>query len=1223
MMLFALALVGAAIQPPPSPPAVVRHAHSTFAALGADESPFQRALSSGADALERGEPLRARAWIQRALERDPRSIAAWDLHARWAQTAEDEDELVYALHKMLGLAIAQRRPKDEQAAIRERLAAADPISGDLLGMRQSFTSKLFDVAQSYEKERRPHSAIAAYREVIALDPENAEAAAAIERIASQPDPSLAEDATPKDLFEDVSEEWIREHDEKHATWSKKASFESEYYNVKTNAGYRILIQAADAMDKMHVFYKRFFGVEGSVARIELLIFRTHDEYLKLGSSPSEWSGGQFTGGAVETYVHQGGFQETLSTLFHEAGHQFVNRATSAGGWLNEGLASFFEGTRLLANGTVRMNLPALHRLAPLTQRLERGWMKDAKDGTDDKEPNRIPSTAPGFDLVLENAYTWGPAWYAPTWGVVYFCYNYQDPADGRFVYRKAFADFLNKSGGRSGDSAVANFEEVVLAKPLAPTPGVESSFPLPETVAELNPIWKDWILRLRDEYDGSLTVERPYLKWARYAVERKEYEIAAEHFEDALLAASDDPEVLVAFAEFLASQKQVDRAVKLVLRALRVLEDAEQPDKTRIAQAEKLLGGWDPSRKTLDGIHADLWSVAQNIVRRYMTAGRHMMAMELAWRFTADLRVPDLMPYYEQAWRQSKKSLHLWKLAYNEKDLEGWSAPASTSFLPKGEVLEASLGRYAADDFGYEVLPMDIVTAGDYSIEVDVLARSGEVGFSGIVFGLTGGSTFNALIYLPGKGASGGLAGSGFLDLSGFRGGAPLVWRHVPVAAATKTGESVTDAEWKRLRLDVTGPFADVYIDGELVVVHEFPSARSASGGLGLIVGRGQARYRNVRYLARSPRDPGARLERAVKMEAYAGEEQSIGGSWLGKVPPFPKVQGWLAGERTSWKEVGPVPQLLVMWSQRQNDLIPINDWLAWLEEKYRDMGLAVVCIASVEDTQGVASYLERRPFPGVVGLDGAGVNLGDTFEAYGIGVFNLPRLILLDIDARVVWEGDPGLRAGSRWSPGGATFLDAPLEELVGRRNLRALSAWRSDWTQVALPAMHDGDFAKAKPILQAASRFEAKGDTDVFDAQTRLAALKSALASVDSTVASLEREGCEPALDVLLEWGKVLGIELDARTKKQLRSVTAGPGAVEWNGVREYLKGHLRRVKKDGAEGALAALRAELAQKRGRFASVLLGRLEGVGPEGVDEVIAGAARIPETWLAREYFSW
>ncbi len=1213
MKLSLLVLAGAVLLPPAQ-----------------DTSPFDHALRSAASALERDETTRARPWIQRALERDPRSLEAWDLRAQWAAAAEDDDELVYALHRMLALTIAQGASKTEIRTLRDRLDEADPIAADLFAMKESFLGDLLDIAGVYEKERRPHSAIAAYREALSLDPENALAQEAIDRIASQPDPSLAEDSKGPDLFGDVTDEWIRKHDKKHSEWGKKASLKSEYYNVKTNAGYRILIQSAHAMDKMHVFYKRFFGVDSSVARIDLNIFKNRDEYLKLGQSPAEWSGGQFTGGAVETYVGGGGFQSTLNTLFHEAAHQFVNRATSAGGWLNEGLASFFEGSELLANGTVRMNAPATHRLAPLAQRLEAGWMSDYKDGTDRADPQQVPRTAPGFDIILENKYEWGPAWYAPTWGVVYFCYNYQDPTDGRFVYREAFLEFIDKSGGRAGDSAIGNFEDVVLGNPAEPTKGVESEVALPRTMAELNPLWKEWILRLRDEINGTVRVDRPYLAWARHAVTRGDFDDALEHFEQGLLATPRDPEFLLEFAEFLASErKEEDRAVKLALETLAILESPEdgvEPDKKRIANVEKRLRRWDPTRKTLDRLHQDVWATSQSLVRRYLTAERHLMTMDLAWRLTTDLNVPDLMSLYEEAWRRSRKSLHLWKLAYNERDLDGWSAGPDTPFVPSGEILDAKHGRYTPGDYAYSTLPMDIVTSGDYSFEVDVQASSGRIGFCGIVFGMRGPTTFNALIYLPGKGQTGVVSGSGYLDLSGFRGaGGPVVWRHVPVPVPRVVeGSSSADGEWKRLRMDVTGPFVDVYLDGELKVTHEFPSSRMAAGSLGLVVSRGTARFRNVRYLERRARDPGARLERAVKMEEFGDEETSIGGSWLGKVPPFPDVERWASEPRKSWREAGPVPQIFALWSTRQNDLIPIHDWLAWLEEHYSDVGLRIVCVDSIEDREVFDGYLDRRPFPGSVALDRTGVGLGETFDDYAIELFNLPRVILLDIDGRVVWEGDPGFRAGSRWTPGTPTFLDAPLEELIDRRKLRELSSWRDEWSNVAVPAMHEADLARARPVLEAAARFEAKGDSDVFDAQSRLSAVQSTLEALDVTIASFERDGCAPALAVLLDWATAIGFDIDRRTSKSVKALARGPAAVDWEDLLGHLKSHPRRVKRDGEEVALRELMNHLEKREGRFPAFLLEQLEETASyDEVDSVIRAANRIPELWLARGYFNW
>src|SRR4029453_10437349 len=103
-------------------------------------------------------------------------------------------------------------------------------------------------------------------------------------------PSLAESAKPKDLLADVSEEWIRKHDAAHGTWETRAKIERANYVTETHAGYAVLVRAAEAMEQMNAFYRRFFryGTEKdgkSVPKIELHLFPTHEEYLKLGKGP--------------------------------------------------------------------------------------------------------------------------------------------------------------------------------------------------------------------------------------------------------------------------------------------------------------------------------------------------------------------------------------------------------------------------------------------------------------------------------------------------------------------------------------------------------------------------------------------------------------------------------------------------------------------------------------------------------------------------------------------------------------------------------------------------------------------------------------------------------------------------------------------------------------------------------------------------------------------------
>ena len=116
-------------------------------------------------------------------------------------------------------------------------------------------------------------------------------------------------------------------------------------------------------------------------------------------------------------------------------------------WLNEGMATYFEGTRILNNGTVQCNMPANHYLFALTGRMEKGWMADKDDGIDSGVPEQVPEKAPDLETVIACQYRWGPAWYAPVWGVTFFFFNYQDPVDGRFVYREAFQE-LHRRGRR-------------------------------------------------------------------------------------------------------------------------------------------------------------------------------------------------------------------------------------------------------------------------------------------------------------------------------------------------------------------------------------------------------------------------------------------------------------------------------------------------------------------------------------------------------------------------------------------------------------------------------------------------------------------------------------------------------------------------------------------------------------------------------------------------------
>ncbi|HKX46933.1 MAG TPA: family 16 glycoside hydrolase, partial [Planctomycetota bacterium] len=973
--------------------------------------------------------------------------------------AGDRDELTYTRYRLVQLATAQGRPKAEQEERRAALVAVDPRAAELLSLADVFVDELLPLAERYEKEGRRHSAIRVHKELLAIEPERQASLDAIDRLAAAPDPSLAEDAKPKDLLAGVDAEWIAEHDAEHSEWKERAKLERDNYVTHTNAGYEVLVRAGEAMEQMNAFYRQFFryGTEehgGSVSRIDLWIFKNRAEYLELGSGPPvEWSGGQFTGSTVETYIGDGGFEEATGTLFHEAAHQFVGLATNAAGWLNEGLASFFEGCRILANGTVLMNLPANHRLFPLAERMEQGWMASHDDGVDPANPDATPRTAPTFRIVLENRYQWGPPWYAPTWGVVYFLYNYQDRVDGRYVYRAAFQEFVDKSGGRVGEGAVENFVDVVLGNPSAPTPGVE--YPdggepeLPRTVEELDAVWKAWILALRDEQAGRSDVERPWLAWARHAIAREDLDVAAEHFEKGLLASPDDPDLLEEFARFLHEVREAsDRATKLQLLALRALEQAEPADAKRIAAAEKQLAKYDPRRKELDAVHRELHAAAGAIVQRYLADEQYLLTMQLARELGGQLDVPGMDEVYTTALERGGRSLDIWQLAYNERDLDGWVAAGREIWSADGERLRVHFGEYAPDQYDFQSLSLDEVTSGDYSFEAEVAIRSGEGAFAGLVFGRKGDQSYHAFILFPPRPGAGDGAPAGYVDLTTFYSGSDFeIWRHTAVDSTRERERSSTGTveDWHTLRVDVVGAAVDVWFDGVYVATQTFASRDVVRGAFGLITGPGEAQFRNVRYLNRDPRDRAAHVEREQRLAALAATGGGLGGSYLGFVPPFPEVQRWIREPLAAWDDLGIAPTVFVLWSIQQNDLMPLHEWLADLAAQYEPLGVRFVSVCGPDDLT-VEEYLATHPFPGSVGLDAReGFGIGHTFEHYSIDLFNLPRVLLLDLDHTVAWEGDPGFAIGQPWSPGVESFLDAPLAKLVEDRRLADLRPWRA----------------------------------------------------------------------------------------------------------------------------------------------------------------------------------
>ena len=309
-------------------------------------------------------------------------------------------------------------------------------------------------------------------------------------------------------------------------------------------------------------------------------------------------------------------------------------------------------------------------------------------------------------------------------------------------------------------------------------------------------------------------------------------------------------------------------------------------------------------------------------------------------------------------------------------------------------------------------------------------------------------------------------------------------------------------------------------------------------------------------------------------------------------------------------------------WITRLNDAIPIDAYLRSLYDKNQSIGLRILNLQAFWDTEVAESYTKDHAFPDVVALDTptlAERNFGITFEQYEIERFHLPRFILLDIDGKVAWEGDPGFAKGSAWS-GEESLLDVPLRELAAKRRLPELIAWRKGWPAARAALVH-GDFAKAAPALKSAVDFDASFSSEVAEASAVRTAIESSAGSIDDLAARLATDGREPALEVLLAWAEQLGKPI--KKSKAVLAALKNPNIAAWKRAPGLLKPVLPKVGKDPA--AIEDALGKIAALGGAFPTALAERGRAVAGDAaaLKALIEDPSTLPGEWLAQEHFRW
>ena len=981
-------------------------------------------LAEARGKLAEGDAAAARAACARALERDWNSLEALQLLAEIATRQADLDTAVHSWHRWLDVHDTRnRKSTPERKLVHLQLEPIDSEAKTWEKLQSQYVRGLLDLGKQYRSKRDLLGAIDIYLHVLSIAPGNPDAGAAIQQIRTTGGKEVAvEDVYGgTDPTGGMAEDELAAMDREHVAWDKAYTDESDNYRYRTNAGYLVLKTSRIAMEQMNMFYRRFFRFMedgGNTPKIEIRIFKNRDEYLKFGAGPpAEWSAGHFIGSAVETYAGGVTGKESVrsmyGTLFHEAAHQFVSlTGPMVPGWLNEAYASFFEGCVILSNGQVKWNRVPPGRLFPLAKRMEGGWMRDIGEaGPDESGQYGSPTGAPPFRMIVESQYRWGPPWYAPTWGVVYFLYNYRAD-DGRTVYRDALhAYYTSYKRGRPKD-AVAHFEEIVLAgAPLSPVQKIDA----------LDPIWKAWILRLRDIETGKIAVGDELMRWARAALERDDNALALEFLEEARERTPADAEVLWQLASVLASEKKRRGEAAARLREFRrALEARGETDDPRHAEAHALITRLDPLVKRYRAMKQKLATEGLALAKSYEARELPTMALEIARRMTARYSVPAAMAYYAELAARTGVSLARWRVAYDERSLNGWSG-ADRAFQAYGKNIRAEVAR-EGDRMVTRELTADVTFDADFSLSAEMQVPVDNAGLPegdlvGLCFGRKGDQRYHAVLLHP----------KGYLDISTNQGGVWTVHDHRSIPVGTS---------WHELRIDVTGSELDVYFDGLYVRSLQFADAAVVRGAFGLLCGPGKGTFRNVRILGRDAFDPAARIEREIAMQQVMADPQKrTPGTFSGFVPPEFGALQFVQGEAVTLGALRDRPVMLVFWSPRVDKIIPCLSWLRHAIARSREQGLAVVVLCDAATGAGeLQSYLATAPLDdATIAIDGS----GRTYDAFFLkpGFFGMPRVLLIDEQGLVVFEGDPGLRKGEAWQPkDGPTYVDAALDKLLGK---------------------------------------------------------------------------------------------------------------------------------------------------------------------------------------------
>jgi hypothetical protein len=400
-------------------------------------------FDEGRSLISQGKLGEAKVSVTNSLSSSPYSTEGYQLMYTIAKReASTEEQLRWG--KWLVWSYTASGKKDESAVIEEELSViytAWNVDHLIIDEWQENVAKAAKKAGSSKQYRLAGHLLS---KLLAIDPKNKKLNKSWESLADAAGNEVSGGAFVSDKVRRKSASWLEKNNARHSDWDTRWQRKTKYYDVNTNLDYEFFETVCAAMTQMNEFYRSVYEFgKKKTKHVKLLIGAKRTDFDRFSmellgrAMQSDSIGGYWVRGlsTVASFDRSLGDpnltkDDLWTTLFHEASHQFMaikmdkneGRGIFTPVWLNEGTASYFEGSVIKADGTILKNNVAEHRL--------REWW--ALENSDMKHSLKDLIAHERNTSALNGSKSYEGDYYSYGWALVYFLLNYEE--NDRRVY---------------------------------------------------------------------------------------------------------------------------------------------------------------------------------------------------------------------------------------------------------------------------------------------------------------------------------------------------------------------------------------------------------------------------------------------------------------------------------------------------------------------------------------------------------------------------------------------------------------------------------------------------------------------------------------------------------------------------------------------------------------------------------------------------------------------